>query len=518
MKRILVILMTIVLTAGLCACAGEHGQTASSGGNEETAGSTGHAAADTTEAADPGEDKPARVLEVGFGKACITPTEEGIVLKGGVSRGKYDDIYAITTAFRDERGEMYIHIVVDLIAAGMADEDKYATSLGVCDMSRKAIQRELGIDPQNVTVSATHNHSQVEYANTSEPNTHWREYTLLPEIVRSVKDAIDDLAPAKMSIARTRTSHLTFVRRYFLNDGTFYDGYRELRDGDVARHESDADEEVQLVLFEREEKKSILIVNWQTHATKVSSRGDIITSDFVGSLRDKVEAELGVHCVYYQGACGNLAPSSRLAGEAVIPDGGWENAQKLGWAVAAYVIDAFESETFEEVETGLVEKQRITVLGKVKKYAAVGDELYNNALKVIEYGKTAENNYDTARYAAEFGIETIYHAQSIVQNAVLPETKTYELNLISIGDVAFANLPAEYFDTTGMQIKSGSPFKMTLIVAYSCAKGQYVASADAIPHGGYETYKTYFADGTAEITVGYCLDTLKALYPIRKGK
>ena len=67
MKRILAILMIILLTAGLAACAGEGGQTASTGGNGETAGSTGKAASDTTEDADPGSDKPARVLEAGFG-------------------------------------------------------------------------------------------------------------------------------------------------------------------------------------------------------------------------------------------------------------------------------------------------------------------------------------------------------------------------------------------------------------------------------------------------------------------
>ena len=466
MKQLMALLLTGVLLIGLTACQGGNDTTGSPGKTE------------------PAAEKPARVLEVGFGKACISPTEEemqaGIRLKGGPARGKYDDVYAITVAFRDEEKNLYIHTVVDLTSAGMADEN-VAVSYGVCDMSRAAIQKTLGLDPEYITVSATHNHSQVEYANQSAPNVEWRENVLIPQIVDSVRQAMEDLAPAKMSIGRTKTSHLTFVRRYFLNDGTFYDGYREYRDGDVARHESDADEEIQMVLFERESKKNILLVNWQTHATKVSSSGDVVTSDFVGPLRDKVEAELGVHCMFIQGACGNLAPSSRLLGEAVIPDGGWTGAEKLGRAVAAYVIDAFESEAFEEVETGLVQRKRITVLGNVKKFAQVGDELYNNALKVIEYGKTAENNYETAKYAAQFGIETIYHANSIVQNAKLGDHKTYELNLISIGDVAFANLPAEYFDTAGMQIKTGSPFAMTVIVGYSCAKGQYVASAGTRP-------------------------------------
>lgn len=495
MKKIISLLLAVCTLLALTAC----------GSGEGTA---------PTE--DPAADKPARVLEVGYGKACITPTEEGIVLHGGTSTGKVDDIYAITTAFRDEEGNLYIHIVTDLIWGGMADNPA-TNKFGVCDMARTAVEKELGISPEFVTVGGIHSHSQVEYASTAEPNIHWRENTLIPQIVASVKEAIDDLSPAEMSIARTQTSKLTFVRRYWLKDGSFYDAYTSMHDGDIEKHEKEADEEIQLVRFTREGKKDVLMVNWQSHATKASSNGTEICADYIGPLRDMVEQELGVLCVFYQGACGNLAPTSRIAGESMIPDGGWANAQKLGWAVAAYVIDAFDADIFEKVETGLIQNKRLTVTGKVKKFAEVGDELYNNAQKVVEYDKTARDHYDTAAYAAQFGIETIYHARNIIQTATLGDSKTYELNAISIGDVAFTTLPMEFFDCLGVQIKEGSPFKMTVLLGYSCGKGKYMADLESISHGGYETYNSYFADGTGEEAVGYYLDMLKEMHPTRKG-
>ena len=464
---------------------------------------------------DPAANMPQRVLEVGYGKACITPTEDGVILRGGASVGKLDDIYAITVAFRDEEGKLYIHVVTDLSWGGMTDKNP---SLGACDMARNAISYELGISPEFVTVGGIHNHSQVDASSTQEINARWRNNVLLPQIVASVQEAIDDLSPAEMYIGRAKTSKLNFVRRYWLNDGTFYDGFTSLRDGDVVAHESDPDEEIQMVRFTRAGKKDILMVNWQCHATKVSSNGNQVCADFVGPLRDKVEEELGVQCVFYQGAAGNLAPSSRLAGEAIIPDSGWKNAQKLGWAVAAYVIDAVESDSFEKVETGLIQHKQIMVGGTVKKYTEVGDELYKNAQRVVEYSKTARDNYETAEYAAQFGIETIHHAKVILQNATLGMYLNYELNIISIGDVAFTTLPMEFFDTTGMQIKEGSPFKMTILLGYSCSRGRYMADIDAIPHGGYETYNTFFVDGTAEETVGYYLKILRDIYPVRKGE
>ncbi|MBQ7246657.1 MAG: hypothetical protein IJS22_01005 [Lachnospiraceae bacterium] len=517
-RRFICILMALLMTAALAACAGDGpAETGSTGADSAESAAAGSSQAQ----GDPAADKPARVLEVGFGKACITPTAEqqaaGIRMKGGACKGKLEDIYAITLVFRDEEGNLAVHIVTDLSVGGMADD--VSKPQGVCDMARGSIKKKLGIDPSVVTVGGTHNHSQVDYSSKNEVNAEWVSDVLLPQIVDSVQQALDDLSPARMYIGRSRTNKLTFVRRYWLKDGTFYDGYRELRDGDVDRHESEADEEIQLVKFTREGKKDVVIVNWQTHATKVSSNGREICADFVGTLRDTVEAQLGVDCVFYQGACGNLAPNSRIAGEGPVSDqGGWDGAQRLGRAVAAYVVDAVESDVFSEVETGLVKMQRLTVNGEVKRFAEKGDQLYNDALKVQEFSKTATDNYETAAYAAQFGIETVYHANSIVQNAELGQYKEYELNIISIGDVAMVTLPMEFFDTTGMQIKEGSPFDMTLLLGYSCAKGKYVADIDAWQHGGYESYCTYFKEGTAEEAVGYYLENLNLLYPIRKGE
>ena len=198
----------------------------------------------------------------------------------------------------------------------------------------------------------------------------------------------------------------------------------------------------------------------------------------------------------------------------MITGSGWTKSVKLGKAVAAYVKEVFDTGKFTMVQTGLIQMQRIVVPGKTDK----GDQhLYDDALKVIEFSKTASNNYETAAYAAQFGIETIYHAKSIVEKASIAAVKPYELNIITVGDVAFTTLPMEFFDTTGKQIKEGSPFEMTILLGYACSKGQYVADIGAWEHGGYESYKTYYQKGTAEEAVGHYLTTLNNFYPSRLG-
>ena len=498
MKKIISFILATIMVLSLFAC-GE--QTDPTGQNQTATG-------------DPALNKPERVLEVGYSRKDITP-EGPIMMDDGMSTGKEGKLELITIAFRDEEGEMYYHITTDLSWGGMSDNGP-ENSYGVCDMLRVAAKKNLGIDPAFITVAGTHNHNQLAYGSKDQTAEDWRNNILIPYAMASIQEATADLSPAEMFIGRTETVNLTFVRRYFLQDGSLYEGFTGNRDSEIVKHETDADEEIQLVKFVREGKKDILMINWQTHADSAGDKGTILNPDFPGPLRDQVEADLGVLPVFSQGACGNLASFSRIDSENVVNAKGWAKAVKLGKAVAAYVVDLYESEDFTQVKTGLIQNKRITVTG-TSSYHYDADEI-ERAKKVQAFHKTHKNgNYYTAAYAQTLGIETIYHANAIITNSKLGPTKDYELNIISIGDVAFTTLPMEFFDTTGMQIKNGSPFEMTFLFGYSCSKGQYVPDKEAWEHGGYESYKSYFAKGTAEEAVSYYLKTLNEQFPTRFG-
>ena len=474
MKKWIAILLLITMVLGLMAC-----------GNGDTDGTSSE-----------------RFLKVGYGKACITPTEP-VEMRGGKSTGTVDDLYAITVALQDEEGNTYIHIVGDLL---------YGSKDSFCAEIRFAAQAQLGISPEFITVGGTHTHSSVTYPSNDPANKRWCQNVFIPQVVASIQQAINDLSPAEMYIGRTQTDRLNFVRRYWLTDGTLYEGFTGKHDDEIVSHETDPDEEIQLVKFVREGKEDVLMVNWQSHATRLTSDGAQYSSDYVGTLRNSVESKLGVKCVFYQGAAGNLVSTSRIEGETAVTGSGWVATQKLGNAVADYVVDACESDIFVKVNPGVIHMKRINVYGEVRKYDY---EMVQSAKKVVEYAETTSDNYEVAAYAAQFGIETIYHAKAIIRTNSMDDTLPYELNAISIGDVAFVTLPMEFFDTSGRQIKDGSPFEMTVLLGYTCTSGGYIADEVAYSHGGYESYNTNYVSGTAEIAVGHYLDTLKELYQIR---
>jgi len=62
---------------------------------------------------------------------------------------------------------------------------------------------------------------------------------------------------------------------------------------------------------------------------------------------------------------------------------------------------------------------------------------------------------------------------------------------LACGGFAMVGLPGEVFVELGMQIRSRSPFPVTLVVGYANGDIGYVPTRSAYPEGGYEVEHAY---------------------------
>ena len=88
------------------------------------------------------------------------------------------------------------------------------------------------------------------------------------------------------------------------------------------------------------------------------------------------------------------------------------------------------------------------------------------------------------------------------------ETEDIPLFAITCGDLAFAGASYEMFDTNGMEVKDGSPYKMTFMCAYTNGSNGYLPSDVAFPNGGYEVHVARYVQGTAEACVSELLNLI----------
>jgi hypothetical protein len=71
------------------------------------------------------------------------------------------------------------------------------------------------------------------------------------------------------------------------------------------------------------------IVHYACHPTTLAWENSLLSPDYVGAMRETVEAESGVPCVFFQGACGELGPRRGFVGDTAVADA---NGRQLGHA------------------------------------------------------------------------------------------------------------------------------------------------------------------------------------------
>lgn len=74
------------------------------------------------------------------------------------------------------------------------------------------------------------------------------------------------------------------------------------------------------------------LVHYACHPTTLAWESSLISPDFVGAMRETVEAATNVPCIYLQGACGDLGPRHGFVGDPAIAD---RNGRQLAYAALA---------------------------------------------------------------------------------------------------------------------------------------------------------------------------------------
>ena len=374
-------------------------------------------------------------FSVGFGRVDFTPKPDTGIAMGGysnqISTGTLTPLMASCVAITDGEGNTLLLYTLDL-----TDLDKPPV-----DALREKLTAATGIPGENITMSCTHTHSG--------PFKSWL-IEGVDAMFQAGMEALADRAPAKMSLGSYDVPSMNWTRHYIMNDGSMAgDNYGNNKVG-YKDYASIADKTMRLIRFHRENKKDVLMVNWQVHP-KLTSTNDtpegratrfLFSSDFIGYTREYVENEQDLLFTYFNGASGNVNPFSKLDSE---KDAVSKEGKVYGEQFARHVITALSD------------------------------------LKPAETGKIA------------------------TRTAPLGDG-TFELHAYCIGEnLGVATVPVEIFHETGTQIREGSPFGTTFVL--TCANGRntyipideawdYKSNNEQVP---YETRICRYPRGTAEL-------------------
>ena len=428
----------------------------------------------TTEAATTATEAPAADLPlyVGYARENISPTQFPCGMDGN-TKATYvnDDLYATAVAFSDGKTKT---VVVTL--------DVVYISTSMYDAIIKDIVAKTSLPKENIYIHSTHNHSSPNYVlaeqSTDTAVKKWRT-DVIAKVPTAVKNAIDDLKSAEIYIGSVYTNGLNFVRKSAYNQAT--------------------DTQLQAMRFVRDGAKDVVLANWQAHPASSVNTG-AITADYVGEFRRIVEEENDVYFAYFNGANGNLNVNIRGTYANSL-----EGVNSVGVALAAKFNTLLQSKNImKKASTGEIKVASTICAVDV---APVDADMKAKVLELY-----SQNNVNNAS-AQSIGLESVYVLRALKERIDLTSsgnsTQDIELWALSFGDVAFAFAPYEMFDDNGVQIKSGSPYKMTFICTVSGGGNNgYIPSEIEFGKNIYEVLVCLYSKGTGERLANSLISTL----------
>ena len=469
MKKLLSIVLTVVLLLSLCACGGSNSTT--------------------------NETQPqASTLQAGFARENITP--DGAVGLSGYQdsatrrmSGVLDYIFTTCVALRSGDDTLLV-FTIDMIAM----KDNWA------DKVRTTVSQATGIPTDYIMVGATHTHSGPDIEANEVADIEW-ERKFMDACAFAGKNALKDLADAKLEATTAQLENMTFVRHYLMNDGTYYGSNFGSDASGFKDHVSEADNQLILLKLDREEKKDILMVNWQAHPAGAARQADYnsISADFVGQARTKLENETDLLVAYYTGASGNLNPKSLIESENTNNNG---NYKEYGNALAEKIKEVLPNLT--AVDGTEIKTTRVAFEGKINHE---WDYLAAEAMEVYNLWKN-DSKTKGDQLAHSYGMSSVYHANAIRKRVKMGETETRELRAFRVGPIGFTSGTYEMFCDHAKYVKENSPFEITFVIT---GNSGYIPTEEAFGYGSYESHTGIFAKGTGEALAEEYVKLLNAI-------
>jgi len=429
-------------------------------------------------------------LRAGFAERDITP-EIGMEQPGGYHksyhRSLHDPCKVRVAVFDDGQNRVAI---VGVDALVVPDP--------LVKRCRPRIQEKCGIAGQAVLSAASHSHSsgpigmvqpgeydhasplvqKLAYEQSSQANP---EYLVQVEdaIVEAVCEADARRADIQCGFGSGREDQVAFNRRFHMRNGLVHT-HPGQGNPDILGLAGPTDPAVGVIGAWNQEGQLLgCIVNFACHAT--TSPGGI-SANYIYYLEQVIRGVMGqeVIVVFTAGTCGdvtqvdNLSPHTLRRGE--------ESARFVGGRVGAEAVKVLLSMT----RTGEATVASCTRQLEIPRRKPRPERVQESLALLSNPPQKADQTQLT------------FDKEILMLDAKLQKEPVAEVEVqaIQVGPAVFVSNPAEYFCQFGLDIKQGSPFRLTFPVSLANGCVGYVPTEEALgPRGGgYETRLTSYSN------------------------
>ena len=432
-------------------------------------------------------------LRAGVARELISPPK-GVYLIGYGDRtrgnaGVHDDLTATALVLDDGRERLAL-VACDMLCLNELVVDR--------------VQAQIGEGAQ-VVICCSHTHAgPIAYADHRSGRARRAHIkTLVGRIVHAVRRASSALVPAELAWGQAEAD-IAVNRREKQPDGKVVIGVNPT--GPVDRSVG--------VLGVRALDGTPLatVVNFACHGTVLGPDNLLVSADWIGAMRARVERALGGAALFLQGAAGDLNPDHEW-GEG----DPWEAVQSLGERVARRVIAAYDGGLSPLAGVPLrVSRQEVWLPLEARATTPTPLPAYRRVLT-----KMAGLPY-ALRFIVDILLEHRYPWRSRIEAREGIWHVPLRINAVRAGDLGLVTFAAETMTEIGMAVKATSPAPATMFASVSDGCIGYLPTAEAHAEGGYEVdvapffyrYPARLAPACAQIATDAAGQSMRELWEI----
>jgi hypothetical protein len=423
-----------------------------------------------------------RLLKAGFGERDITP-DIGMQMPGNYLpdfvKGFHDRCKVRAAVFDD--GATCIALV---------GVDSVVVPDNVVAAARKQIQARCGIVPSAVMIGAAHNHSggpigmiqpgQFDHApelvrHLAYDESQMADSGYVEHVARQIVDAVcgayEDRVEAYCGSATGFEDKVGFTRQFHMKNGLTYT-HPGQGNPDIVSPAGSIDPQVGVIgAWDKNGSFLGCVVNYTCHATANPGSGSDASANWVYYMEKVIRGSIGaeVPVVFMQGAAGNVTQLDNLSPYKYPRNTQW--AEFVGGRVGAEAVKVL----LTMVPGNLAPLGATSTVLQIKRRVPSPQHVR----EAYDLVKQDINSVDRVQWI--FAKETVLLDYMLKLNPSVP----VEIQAIQIGPAIFVSNPAELFCQAGLDIKAGSHFPQTFVVAYANGAVGYVPTEDVLgPHGG----------------------------------
>jgi hypothetical protein len=276
------------------------------------------------------------------------------------------------------------------------------------------------------------------------------------------------------------------------------------------------------------------VVNYACHPTTLAWANTLISPDYVGAMREVVEANTHAPCLFLQGASGDLGPRDGYVGDVKVAD---RNGRQLGFA-ALSALEALPPPGTQFDFTGPVVSGAIlgswahnpVTDAEKKRFAAWGTRRfvvalpYRLNLPTVDGTKAELVKWEAEESAARLANDTVRVSEcraraeqmtrQLARLAAMPPGPAYpyRVSVSRLGDSVWVFCPGELYQTFQTTLRTRFP-NVAVVIATVTNDWQpgYLPAASSYGYGIYQEVIAAVAPGSLETVIETVTREIRAL-------